>query len=209
LIFNIFVTCLSLRSIICNLNITMPSNHRLRERYAKISKYLSKHLRYQPECLGLEILPGGWVNVDTVLKSAANNGFPISIPDLHQVVATNDKQRFAFDESGKFIRANQGHSTPVDLQLQPQNPPNILYHGSPMGVVAEILANGIDKMSRHHVHLTADVKLADKVGSRRGKSAVFAIDTGTMMTDGYQFYCTANNVWLVDRVPPRYLDLLK
>jgi putative RNA 2'-phosphotransferase len=178
------------------------------QRYVRISKYLSKHLRHQPERLGLELLPGGWVEVDRLLAAAAQDGFEISLADLQQVVTTNDKQRFAFNDSGDLIRANQGHSTEVDLQLVVQTPPATLYHGTHTKAVTAILATGLQKMSRHHVHLTTDLTMAFKVGGRRGESVIFAVDATAMVADGYSFYCSENDVWLVDAVPPQYLHRL-
>jgi putative RNA 2'-phosphotransferase len=178
-------------------------------RYVTISKYLSKHLRHQPERLGLALLPGGWVEVDKLLAAASQNRFEISLSELQQVVATSDKQRFAFDDTGKLIRANQGHSTAVDLQLPVQTPPAILYHGTNVKVVDIILTAGLQKMSRHHVHLTTDLESAERVGARRGKSFIFVVDAMSMANDGYHFYCTENKVWLVDNVPPKYLSPLE
>jgi putative RNA 2'-phosphotransferase len=170
--------------------------------------YLSKHLRHQPERLGLELLLGGWVDVDKLLAATSQNGFEITLSELQQVVASSDKQRFAFDDTGKLIRANQGHSVEVDLQLPVQTPPAVLYHGTHSKAVEPILATGLQKMSRHHVHLTTDLESADRVGARRGKSCILALDAMSMDRDAYQFYCTENNVWLVDNVPPKYLSLL-
>jgi putative RNA 2'-phosphotransferase len=188
-----------------NITTVMPDNRQIPQRYVRISKYLSKHLRHQPERLGLELLPGGWVSVDKLLAAASANGFEISLAELQQVVATNDKQRFAFNDRGDLIRANQGHSIEIDLQLLVQTPPNTLYHGTHVKAVAAILVAGLQKMSRHHVHLTTDLHMAFKVGGRRGESVILAIDTPTMVTAGYRFYRTENDVWLVDVVPPEYL----
>jgi putative RNA 2'-phosphotransferase len=179
------------------------------QRYVRISKYLSKHLRHQPERLGLELSPGGWVSVDKLLAAASKNGFEISRSELQQVVATNDKQRFAFDDSGDLIRANQGHSTDVDLLLPVLTPPNLLYHGTHVKAVEAILATGLQKMSRHHVHLTINLVTAHKVGGRRGESVIFAVDAISMTNDGYHFYCSDNGVWLVEQVPSQYLKLLE
>jgi putative RNA 2'-phosphotransferase len=187
----------------------MSGDRQIPKRYVTISKYLSKHLRHQPERLGLELLPGGWVNVDELLHAAAKDRFEISLSDLHQVVLTNDKQRFAFDLSGELIRANQGHSTSVDLQLTAQHPPETLYHGTNSAAVKIISIEGLKKMSRHHVHLSADLQTAVRVGARRGESRVFIVDTTAMTTDGFEFYRSANDVWLVDAVPPHYLQLLE
>jgi putative RNA 2'-phosphotransferase len=187
---------------------TNDTRNNITQRQIKVSKYLSKHLRHQPERLGLELLPGGWVNVEQLLAAAAANGFEISLAELRQVVTNSDKQRFAFNDAGDSIRANQGHSIDVDLQLTAKIPPDILYHGTHLNAIEPILAAGLDKMSRHHVHLTTDLNIAHQVGGRRGKSTVFVVNTIAMIDDGYDFYCTDNDVWLVDTVPPQYLELL-
>lgn len=173
-----------------------------------MSKFLSKHLRHEPEALGLTLEAGGWVPVDVLLEATRRHGFPISRTDLDEVVAKCNKQRFAFDVAGTRIRANQGHSTEVDLQLEPTAPPDLLYHGTASSNSSEILGDGLLKMSRHHVHLSLDVDTARKVGMRHGKPIIFTIDAAQMHRDGYTFYVSSNGVWLVDAVPPRYLRLL-
>ncbi|MBD2487912.1 RNA 2'-phosphotransferase [Aulosira sp. FACHB-615] len=177
-------------------------------RLVKISKFLSKYLRHQPESLGIKLAPGGWVAVDELLAACAEHKFPITRQELTAVVATNDKQRFSFDSTGTLIRANQGHSVEVDLQLLPAVPPDVLYHGTGHKAVESILQTGLSKMSRHHVHLSQDITTAKTVGARHGKPVVFAVDTATMYQAGYIFYCSDNGVWLVDAVPPEYLRQL-
>ncbi|WP_009630555.1 RNA 2'-phosphotransferase [Synechocystis sp. PCC 7509] len=174
----------------------------------KISRYLSKHLRHQPDRLGIELLPGGWVSIDQLLTACEKNSFPISRLQLEEVVATNDKQRFAFDSTGTLIRANQGHSVEVDLQLEPVIPPEVLYHGTGESAIAQIMQTGLSKMSRHHVHLSTDRATSLNVGARHGKPVVLAVDATVMHQSGYTFYCSANGVWLVDSVPPEYLQQL-
>lgn len=174
----------------------------------KISKYLSKHLRHQSDRLGIKLLPGGWVAVDELLKACAKNAFPISRTQLEQVVANNDKQRFSFDSTGTLIRANQGHSVEVDLQLEPVTPPDVLYHGTGAGAVAAIMQTGLCKMSRHHVHLSKDIAIARAVGARHGKPVVLVINAAAMHQAGYTFYCSDNGVWLVDSVLPEYIQPL-
>lgn len=124
---------------------------------------------------------------------------------LDEVVTTNDKQRFAFSDDGLFIRANQGHSVTVDLQLEPCEPPEVLYHGTVANALAAIQAEGLMPMSRQHVHLSADRETADRVGSRRGKPTILTVRSGQMWRDGHRFYQSANGVWLTDAVPPAYL----
>lgn len=174
-------------------------------RHIRISKYLSKHLRHQPERLGLELAPGGWVDVDRLLTACAQHGFPLSWAELQSVVAASDKQRFCFDERGTRIRANQGHSVEVDLALEPAIPPDVLYHGTGHGTAEVIVKTGIQKMARHHVHLSRDMSTATTVGARHGRPVVFEVDAAAMHRDGHIFYLSANGVWLVDAVPPHYL----
>lgn len=126
-------------------------------RLVKISKYLSKHLRHQPDRIDLKLTPGGWVPVAQLIAACQKHSFPISRTELNEVVASNDKKRFSFDETGTLIRANQGHSVEVDLQLDPTTPPEVLYHGTGHGAVQAILRAGLCKMSRHHVHLSAEI----------------------------------------------------
>ena len=174
----------------------------------KVSKYLSKHLRHAPEALGLTLAPGGWVPVDTLLEAARQHGFRFSREELDTVVMQNDKQRFAFDPTGILIRANQGHSVEVDLQLEPSSPPDLLYHGTADRFQAAIQQEGLRKMQRHHVHLSLDVATAERVGARHGRPVVFAVDAAAMARAGFVFYRSANEVWLVDQVPPEYLRVL-
>ncbi|HLO85417.1 MAG TPA: RNA 2'-phosphotransferase [Nostocaceae cyanobacterium] len=175
-------------------------------RIIKISKYLSKYLRHTPEEIGLKLAPGGWVPVDDLLTACAKNKFPMTRQELQVVVDTNDKKRFSFDSTGTLIRANQGHSTEIDLQLEPVVPPDVLYHGTGHTSVNSILQNGLCKMSRHHVHLSLDITTAKTVGARHGKPVVFAVNSAAMHQAGYLFYCSDNGVWLVDHVPPEYLQ---
>lgn len=174
-------------------------------RLVKISKYLSKHLRHTPERINLTLAEGGWVSVDELLAACKKDGVSINRAELEEVVAKNDKKRFSFDSTGTLIRANQGHSVEVDLQLTPTIPPDVLYHGTGHNAVASILQNGLSKMSRHHVHLSADIATAKTVGARHGRPVVFAVNAAAMQEDGYIFYCSDNGVWLVDNVPPKYL----
>jgi len=177
------------------------------KRMVKVSKYLSKHLRHQPERLGLVLEPGGWVPVDVLLQACAAHAFPLSRAELEQVVGASDKQRFAFSEDGARIRANQGHSVEVDLGLPPVTPPDVLYHGTGATSVDSILASGLQRRDRHHVHLSPDVDTATRVGRRHGKPVVFAVDAARMAADGFLFYVSENGVWLVDAVPAQYLSV--
>jgi putative RNA 2'-phosphotransferase len=177
------------------------------ERVVRVSKFLSKHLRHQPERIGLVVASGGWVDVAALLRACAKNGIAISRAELDEVVATNDKKRFSFDETGTRIRANQGHTIGVDLELAPSEPPDALFHGTAERSVPAILAAGLLKLSRHHVHLSIDVETARKVGARHGRPVVLTVAARTMRHAGYEFFLSANGVWLVDHVPPEFLHL--
>jgi putative RNA 2'-phosphotransferase len=177
----------------------------MQPRAVKLSKYLAKYLRHSPQELGLTLQPGGWIPVDDLLAAAQKNGFPITYDELVECVETNDKQRYAFDASGERIRANQGHSVEVDLQLEEREPRQTLYHGTVERFLPSILKEGLVKGKRHHVHLSMDVETARKVGSRRGKPVVLKVDAGRMHRDGHKFLLSANGVWLTEAVPPKYL----
>ncbi len=175
------------------------------ERLVKISKYLSRHLRHQPERIGLTLGPGGWVGVEDLLAACAAHGMRLSRAELEQVVAGNNKQRFAFDETGERLRASQGHSVDVDLGLDPATPPEVLYHGTGQGTAEAIRKGGLHRMSRHHVHLSQDRETARAVGARHGRPVVFTVDAGAMHRAGLAFHCSANGVWLTDHVPAHFL----
>ncbi|MEO1591989.1 MAG: RNA 2'-phosphotransferase [Cyanobacteria bacterium J06632_22] len=183
-----------------------PTDKRLKQ----ISKYLSLHLRHQPEKLGLTLAPGGWVDITALLSASTAKGFDLTREELRQVVATNEKQRFSIDETGTRIRANQGHSVTVDLQLDPIEPPTVLYHGTAEKTLTAILKEGLLPMQRQHVHLSADVATAQRVGARHGKPVVLTVSALEMHHQGHCFYRSSNGVWLCDRIPPdqlqRYLD---
>lgn len=171
----------------------------------RLSKTLSYYLRHRPDELGLTLGPGGYVSVDDLLRALGGRGIACDRAQLDEVVRTSDKQRFGFDETGALIRANQGHSTAVDLQLPEAEPPPVLYHGTVAAALPEIRAGGLRPMARHHVHLSADLPTAKKVGQRRGAPLILTIDAAAMRADGHKFYRSENGVWLADEVPPRYL----
>lgn len=174
----------------------------------RISKFLSLILRHNPEKIGLKLDEHGWADVEELLAASAKNGNAFMREELEKVVAENDKKRFAFDETGTKIRANQGHSIRVEIEFEQKTPPEILYHGTTEKNVGAILEKGLKKMRRHHVHLSPDVETAGKVGSRRGKPVILEIDAGRMKEEGFTFYISANGVWLVDEVPPQFMRVL-
>ncbi len=93
----------------------------------------------------------------------------------------------------------------MDLQLKPAEPPPVLYHGTPERNLRPVLGEGLKRIHRHHVHLYADKASATKVGARRGRPVVLAVDARAMRRDSHTFYLSGNGVWLVEHVPPRYL----
>ncbi|WP_299473060.1 RNA 2'-phosphotransferase [uncultured Roseibium sp.] len=172
----------------------------------KISKQLSYWLRHCPQDAGLALSETGWANVDAVLKALSDKGVSCDAAKLGNVVALNDKQRFEFSEDGTMIRARQGHSLKIDLELTPVPPPDLLFHGTAERFLSSILHVGLKPMKRHHVHLSDNVDTAIKVGKRHGKPVVLAVDAGKMAGDGDLFYRTENGVWLTSSVPTACLS---
>ncbi|QDG50043.1 RNA 2'-phosphotransferase [Persicimonas caeni] len=171
----------------------------------KYSKFLSYILRHRPDELGLEMSRSGWVSVPALLEGLAERDGSWSREVLEQVVRENDKQRFEFDDTGHLIRARQGHTVDVDLGYDPTEPPELLYHGTVPKFLDAIVAEGLEPKERHHVHLSHDIKTAMQVGNRRGKPVILVIEAREMWDDGHEFFCTPNDVWLVESVPPEYL----
>lgn len=175
----------------------------------RLSKLLSLVLRHEPGRLGLTLDDGGWVSVPALIEALVEHGHDVSRDELTAVVRSNDKQRFALDVERDLIRANQGHSVPVDLGLVSVAPPDRLYHGTPNRNLTSILTAGLRRQGRHAVHLSPDLVTAHRVGARRGAHTVLAVNSAAMHADGFTFSVSANGVWLVDEVPPRYLSEVK
>jgi len=171
----------------------------------RISKFLSLILRHQPEIINLTLDENGWTNVEELREKCAKHKIDFTLEELDEVVETNDKKRFIFNDDKTRIRANQGHSISIDLALQTQQPPEFLYHGTAQANIHSILENGIEKRSRQHVHLSQDKETATKVGMRHGKPIILTIRTGKMVEDGILFYLSENNVWLTDFVDAKYI----
>jgi putative RNA 2'-phosphotransferase len=170
----------------------------------KVSKYLSFILRHQPDSIGLELSDEGWADINEIIGETKK--FKLTKALINTVVETNDKKRFLISEDGSKIKANQGHSVKVNLELEAVTPPNILLHGTAERFLESIFTQGLTKQRRHHVHLSETQKTAISVGARYGKPVLFKVDAKQMHIDGYEFFKTANNVWLVDCVPVKYLD---
>ncbi len=173
-----------------------------------ISKFLSLVLRHQPETIDLNLNKNGWANISELIEKSKIRNIHFSKEDLWEVVTTNDKQRFAFNDDKSQIRANQGHSIKkVDLKLETVEPPEFLYHGTVEKFISSILENGLLKMERQHVHLSKDIETALKVGSRRGKPIILKIASGKMYEKNYTFFCSQNGVWLTEIVPVEFITL--
>ena len=165
------------------------------------SKFIALILRHKPEAIGITLDEHGWADVDALIAGIAKTR-----PFDRQMLEGIEKQRYSFNEDETLIRANQGHSIPVDVELEKKNPPAVLYHGTGKKYVESIEAQVLLPKSRLYVHLSADPQTAVKVGSRHGSPVVYQIDTGRMAADGYDFYLSANGVWLTKTVPPEYLE---
>lgn len=177
------------------------------KRAVRVSKLLSYGLRHEPGKLGLKLDDAGWAAVDRVLAALAAMGEPLSVDELIDVVVTSDKQRFALSEDRRRIRANQGHSVPVQLDLPAREPPERLYHGTVDRFVPSIRERGLLRGSRTHVHLSIDEATASVVaGRRRGKAVILTVRAAQMYRDGFVFHMSENGVWLTEHVPREYLD---
>jgi putative RNA 2'-phosphotransferase len=171
----------------------------------KISKALSYVLRHNPASAGIKLDENGWASVDELLSKLMVGGNAISPEVLKHVVDTNNKKRFSFNDDFTKIRASQGHSIEVDLNYAESAPPAILYHGTTEKFLPAILKTGLQKISRHHVHLSNDIETAINVGQRRGKPVVLAIKSGEMFEEGHSFYKSDNGVWLTESVQVEFI----
>ncbi|WP_269233762.1 RNA 2'-phosphotransferase [Flavobacterium flavigenum] len=181
----------------------------MNEKTAKsVSKFLSLVLRHSPETIGLKLDENGWADVEELIIKCNNRGSQnqMTAEILDYVVENNDKKRFAFSEDKTKIRASQGHSISVELHLAEVQPSEFLYHGTVSKFLDNIKKEGLQKMSRQHVHLSQEKETATKVGSRRGIPLILTIRSGEMHKDGFKFYLSENNVWLTDEVPVKYIE---
>ena len=171
----------------------------------EISKLIALVLRHKPDELGIRLDPHGWANTDE-LVGKINEIQPFGMEQLEEIVRTDNKQRYSFNTDKTLIRANQGHSIPVDLGLEPVSPPAVLWHGTGEKYIESIREKGLLPKGRQHVHLSAEPETAVTVGKRHGKPVLLSVDAAKMAQDGYAFYCSENGVWLTDAVPREYLN---
>ena len=172
----------------------------------RIGKFISLILRHEPEKIGLQLDDAGWADVNELLAGLRRKNRNLSFDQLQDLVATNDKKRYSFNEDKTRIRANQGHSLELDLQLEALEPPEQLYHGTATRFMYSILEKGLLRAERHHVHLSSEKTTAHTVGSRHGKPLVLKVNAKGMHKNGYVFYCSENLVWLTDHVPAEFIS---
>ena len=200
------------------------------DRYKNTSKFISLILRHKPETIGITLDEHGWADVEELIEGINRTGghFPdkqgraderklieginrtgghfLDMKVLEEIVASDEKQRYSFNEDHTLIRANQGHSIPVDVELEKKTPPDVLWHGTGEKFVDSINAQGLIPKSRLYVHLSSDIETAKKVGSRHGRPVICEIDCKRMAQDGYLFFESVNHVWLTKKVPVQYLN---
>ena len=169
------------------------------------SKFISLILRHKPEAIGITLDEHGWANVNELIEGISKTQ-PIDMSVLEQIVAEDEKQRYSFNEDKTLIRANQGHSIPVDVELDEKVPPEVLFHGTGEKFVSSIDEQGLIPKSRLYVHLSSDEDTATKVGQRHGRPVIYVVKSGEMFRDGYKFFQSVNGVWLTKTVPLPYLD---
>lgn len=173
----------------------------------KTSRFISMILRHKPGVIGITLDEHGWANVSELVEGV-NKVHPLDMETLEEIVRTNEKQRFSFNEDKTKIRANQGHTIPVDVELDEKEPPEVLYHGTGEKYVESIDCTGLVPRQRLYVHLSTDKEMAAKVGQRHGKPVVYRVNSGQMAKEGFIFYLSVNGVWLTKAVPVQYLEKL-
>ncbi len=178
-----------------------------KKQMVRTSKFLSLVLRHQPDAAGITVDAHGWAEVGALLRGMTDAGVPCDLQALREIVRTDEKQRYTFNEDGTKIRASQGHSFPVDLGLTQTDPPQVLWHGTATRFLADIMKEGLKPMSRQYVHLSPDAETAYRVGIRHGKPVILRVDAQRMAQDGMRFFRAENGVWLTDAVPPQYLQI--
>ena len=175
-------------------------------KFDKLSIFLSLVLRHKPDAAGIFLDEHGWANVEDLINGIKNTGRNINMPILEDIVETDSKQRYSFNEDKTLIRANQGHSVPVDVNLEKMKPPKFLYHGTADQFLNSIMEEGLKPMNRLYVHLSTDIETAIRVGERHGNPVVLKIHSNQMYEEGCIFYLSKNGVWLTRDVQIKYLE---
>lgn len=174
----------------------------------KLSIFISLVLRHKPDVANIVLDEHGWANVEELLNGINETGRKIDMDILEEIVSTDNKQRYSFNQDKTMIRANQGHSIPVDVELKELQPPDILYHGTATRFLDDILNDGLKPMKRLYVHLSKDIQTASKVGKRHGDPVILKVYSGDMYKDGYKFYLSENGVWLTKKVDMKYFEIM-
>lgn len=173
-----------------------------------LGKYIALILRHKPEVIGIALDEHGWANVQELIDGI-DKDYDFDMAKLEEIVERDTKQRYSFNMDKTLIRANQGHSIPVDVELEKKMPPDVLYHGTAVKYEVAIDAQGLIPKSRLYVHLSADIDTATNVGKRHGKPVIYKVLAGNMQNEGYDFFLSANGVWLTKRVPAEFLDKIE
>lgn len=173
-----------------------------------ISKYMSLILRHKPDVIGIELDEHGWANVNDLISGIEKDNHGFNFELLEEIVRSDSKQRYSFNDDKILIRANQGHSINVDVELKEKEPPEYLYHGTGEKYVKSINQDGLIPKSRLYVHLSKDIKTAENVGKRHGKEIIYRINSGRMYRNGYKFYLSENGIWLTKEAPVKYLEMV-
>lgn len=171
-----------------------------------LSKFISLILRHKPEVIGISLDEHGWANVEELILGIKQKTEGFDMKMLEEIVVTDNKKRYSFNEDKTLIRANQGHSIPVDVELKRMDPPKYLWHGTGEKYANYINEIGLIPKSRLYVHLSEDEEIALKVGKRHGKPIMYKVNSGKMQQDGFEFFRSVNGVWLTKKVPVEYLE---
>lgn len=171
-----------------------------------IGKFISLILRHEPKKIDLDLDRNGWADVEELIRKSSIHKIYFTKKELELIVESNDKKRYSFNNDKTKIRANQGHLIPIDMEFEPVEPPEFLFHGTAERFLSSIREQGITKMSRQHIHLSSTKETANKVGARHGKSVVLTIHSGKMYKEGIIFHKSVNGVWLTDYVHPVYIE---
>lgn len=174
----------------------------------KLSRYLALVLRHRPELIGITLDEHGWANISKLIEGLSRDHI-FNMDILEEIVRTDSKQRFSFNDDRTLIRANSGHSVKVDVGLKRAKPPEYLYHGSAEGFAESIKKDGLIPGQRLYVHLSEDIETALAVGSRHGKPVVYRVKCLQMEKDGFDFYLSVNGIWQTEHIPPKYLERLR
>ena len=161
-------------------------------------------LRHKPDAVGIKLDTHGWAEVSAIVSAFSKMG-TFTVAMLNEIVRDDEKKRYSFSADGTKIRANQGHSVKVDVELKEAVPPDVIYHGTGREYIESINKEGLLPRQRLYVHLSGDVETALKVGKRHGEPFIYKILAGKMVDAGYKFYLSENGVWLTKAVPVKFL----